>query len=90
MRARFTRPPDFRPPPFPPWLWQRPLAVPAERFPRYVIPCSHCLDPPYGWMRKSFPLPRQPWPWESESRAPGTGLIWGKPRRRCRCGRLRW
>jgi hypothetical protein len=87
MHPRFTRPPDFRPPPFPPFWWQRPLAKPAPRHPHYVMPCSHCLDPPYAWLRPKFPFPRQPWRWETESRAPGTGLIWGPPRQRCRCQR---
>jgi len=51
------------------------IALPA-RWPVYVIPCSHLLDFPYvRQLNPNFPFPRQPWPFESESRAPGTGLI---------------
>jgi hypothetical protein len=53
------------------------IAAPAP-CPRYVIPGSQCTDP--GWYQSGrccwpFPVPRQPWPFETESRAPGTGLI---------------
>jgi hypothetical protein len=69
-------------------LWRRPIAKPARR-PHYVVPCSHLLDPPYAWMHDPrrppwaqgrWPFPRQPFAYESETRAPGTGLIWGKHR----------
>jgi hypothetical protein len=44
----------------------------------YVIPGSHNVDPPYSWQAsRSWPYPRQPGVFESESRAPGTGLIAG-------------
>jgi len=53
------------------------VAFPA-RWPVYVIPCSHLLDPFYvRQLQPTFPFPRQPWPFESETRAPGTGLIRG-------------
>ena len=45
---------------------------------RYALPGTHWLDPPYSWMRPPWPHPRAPWAFETESRAPGTGLIWGK------------
>jgi hypothetical protein len=64
----------------------RAIACPPLQ-PRYVIPFSHLLDPPYAWKTPHFPCPRPPRPWESESRMPGTGLIWGPPRPRCRCQR---
>ena len=79
VAPRFTRPPmTVRPPPWP-------IAKPPQA-PHYVIPGSHRLDPPYSWMfdprvppwwRSHWPMPRMPWPWESETRAPGTGLIRG-------------
>jgi hypothetical protein len=60
-----------------------PIARPAES-PQYVIPRSQCLDPPYSWSVREnpmywgqWPFPRQPWAFESETRAPGTGLISG-------------
>jgi hypothetical protein len=61
----------------------KPIALPAPRCPRYVIPGSQNLDPPYSWQMQCappwingrFPWPRVPWPWESETRAAGTGLI---------------
>jgi len=49
-------------------------ALPAGP-PRYVMPASHTLDPPYAWMTATWPFPRPPWPYETESRAPGTGLL---------------
>jgi hypothetical protein len=63
----------------------RPIACPPQ-WPHYVIPCSQNLDPPYSWQNScvppwwqgQFPLPRLPWRYESETRAPGTGLI-GNP-----------
>lgn len=76
----YTKPPlRVRPYPFP-------IAYPAEA-PHYVVPGSHRLDPPYAfapncgppWWVSQWPQPRQPWPWESETRAPGTGLIRGAP-----------
>lgn len=66
---------------------QRPIALPPLP-PHYVMPGSHKLDPPYShWLRGNpnftgtFPFPRQPWAFESESRTGGTGLIW-EPHRR--------
>lgn len=79
------------------WMQTR-VACPA-RWPHYVIPDSHWLDPPYAHMlghptffRGGWPWPRIPWPFESNTRAPGTGLIRGpipRPCRPCcpRCGR---
>ena len=55
-----------------------PIARPA-REQHYVIPGSHWLDPPYAWQTPHFPKPRPPWAFESETRAPGTGLWWGGP-----------
>jgi len=53
------------------------VALPA-RWPVYVIPCSHLLDPFYArQLNPTFPFPRQPRAFESETRAGGTGLIWG-------------
>jgi hypothetical protein len=60
-----------------PWrpLPQTTVAKPAQ-FPRYVIPKSHLLDPAYARVaNRNWPFPRRPWPFESESRAKGTGLI---------------
>jgi hypothetical protein len=54
-----------------------PIAQPAGPA-TYVIPGSHTLDPPYSWQaNRAWPYPRQPGIFESESRAPGTGLIAG-------------
>lgn len=60
-----------------------PPALPAQP-PRYVVPGSHWLDPAYyqGFRPTSpwsygYPIPRIPWPGESETRAPGTGLLAG-------------
>jgi hypothetical protein len=54
-----------------------PTARPANA-PTYVIPGSHNLDPPYSWVAgAAWPYPRSPNFLESESRAPGTGLIGG-------------
>jgi hypothetical protein len=62
-----------------------PPALPARR-PHYVIPGSHWNDPAYWQMPRSpnpwsggWPLPRTPWPGESETRAAGTGLISSGP-----------
>ena len=53
------------------------VAAPAP-YPHYVIPCSHLLDPAYAQqLNPNFPFPRQPLAYESETRAAGTGLIWG-------------
>ena len=53
------------------------VANPAT-WPQYVIPCSHLLDPAYATqLNPNFPFPRQPRAYESETRADGTGLIWG-------------
>lgn len=65
--------------------WPPPAKVPFPAPPcHYVIPGSNCLDPPYSARLQGppqfvgqFPFPRQPWPFESETRAPGTGLISG-------------
>lgn len=52
-----------------------PIAEPAG-VQRYVIPGSHYLDPPYSWqLSETWPRPRTPGAFESESRAPGTGMI---------------
>lgn len=60
-----------------------PVALPAA-WPRYVIPCSHLLDAPYSLsLNPGYPFPRQPRPFESETRAGGTGLIWGPSRQPC-------
>lgn len=62
----------------------RPIACPPSP-PRYVMPGSNCLDPPYSFRLQGppqfvgqFPFPRLPWPFESETRAPGTGLLAGR------------
>jgi len=53
------------------------VALPA-RWPVYVIPCSNLLDPFYArQLNPNYPFPRAPWAFESETRAPGTGLIRG-------------
>lgn len=55
----------------------RVIALPALK-PHYVIPQSNNLDPPYSWkVSPTWPFPRAPWPYETETRAAGTGLIWG-------------
>jgi hypothetical protein len=55
-----------------------PIAKPARKVPRYVMPGSHWLDPPYSWeAQPTWPFPRPPRAFESETRAAGTGLIWG-------------
>lgn len=57
--------------------WPAATALPADPQ-KYVIPGSHLLDPPYSWhANRAWPYPRQPNVFESESRAPGTGLIAG-------------
>jgi hypothetical protein len=56
--------------------------------PHYIMPGSHFLDPPYSrlphhgppWKWGHWPFPRDPWRFESETRAPGTGLIKGRAR----------
>jgi hypothetical protein len=53
-----------------------PIAKPAGK-PHYVMPGSHKLDPPFAWETPWWPFPRPPRRYETESRAPGTGLIWG-------------
>ena len=50
------------------------VALPAP-CPHYVIPGSHAYDPFYAWQIPPFPFPRAPWPFESETRAAGTGLL---------------
>jgi len=53
------------------------VANPAT-WPSYVIPCSHLLDPAFATtLNPNFPYPRQPRAFESETRADGTGLIFG-------------
>jgi hypothetical protein len=60
-----------------------PPAFPAGP-PQYVIPGSHWNDPAY-WQQprnpdffdSGWPTPRTPWPFETESRAAGTGLLAG-------------
>lgn len=54
----------------------RPIALPTGP-PHYVIPCSSTLDPPFSFQTPTFPFPRFPLPFESETRACGTGLIRG-------------
>lgn len=57
-----------------------PIADPAEPS-KYIIPGSHFLDPPYSWsLNPNWPRPRTPNAYESESRAPGTGMIGGLSR----------
>lgn len=60
-----------------PWLQAR-IACPAP-WPHYVIPGSHFYDPFYYQQIPPFPFPRAPWPYESETRAPGTGLLDAPP-----------
>jgi hypothetical protein len=51
------------------------VACPAP-YPRYVIPQSHLLDPAYARQASpTWPWPRHPWAFESETRARGSGLI---------------
>jgi hypothetical protein len=62
-----------------------PCAPQPAQWPRYVIPGSHWLDPPYSTVRRQYssnpwafgcwPYPRQPWAFESDTRAKGTGLL---------------
>jgi hypothetical protein len=57
--------------------WPAAMAQPADPS-KYVIPGSHKLDPPYSWQTsETWPFPRSPRRMESETRAPGTGLIGG-------------
>ena len=52
-----------------------PPAFPA-RPPHYVLPGSHLLDPAYRlWQNPNFPFPRFPLPFETQTRACGTGLF---------------
>lgn len=58
-----------------------PPALPAS-MPRYVIPGSHWSDPAYWQIPRpptqfedGWPFARAPWPGESPTRAPGTGLV---------------
>jgi hypothetical protein len=67
-----------------PWMRNAPddlpVAEPAAPS-RYVIPGSHYLDPPYSQqLNPNWPFPRSPNAFESESRAPGTGMIGGARR----------
>lgn len=56
-----------------------PPAFPA-RPPHYVLPGSHLLDPFYVfWLNPNYPFPRFPRPFETQTRADGTGLIAGNP-----------
>ena len=53
-----------------------PLIAQPTLWPRYVIPCSNLLDPAYArQLNPCFPMARPPRPFESETRADGTGLI---------------
>jgi len=63
----------------PPFLTNIPCSkVPLPAFPcHYTIPGSHLLDPPYSARTPTFPFPRFPWPFETESRRAGTGLLGG-------------
>lgn len=55
-----------------------PLTACPAPWPHYVIPCSNLLDPAYArQLNPNFPFPRMPRAFESETRADGTGLIWG-------------
>lgn len=64
-------------PPGPNALVAMPIADPPIAQ-RYVIPGSQYLDPPYSWQLKpDWPFPRSPLAYESETRAPGTGMIHG-------------
>src|SRR5215831_1567166 len=55
-----------------------PLIAKPAAWPRYTIPCSNLLDPAFArQLNPGFPFPRFPRPFESETRADGTGLIWG-------------
>lgn len=61
----------------------RPIAKPS-RPQHYVLPRSERMDPPYSWWSSpTHPYPRMPWAWESETRAKGTGLIWGPSAQPC-------
>lgn len=62
-----------------------PAAAPAHS-PRYVVPGSHWVDASYAQIPRAanpwnggWPFPRVPWPGESETRAPGTGLLFAVP-----------
>lgn len=70
-------------PPVDPRCGPPPPVLPAGP-PRYVIPGSHTIDPRYTQIPRpanqwvsGWPFPREPWPFESETRAPGTGLLSG-------------
>jgi hypothetical protein len=67
------------PPPQPGFPVAFPKALPPVFPPHYVMPGSHRLDPPYSWDTPWWPYPRPPLAFESETRAKGTGLIWGPP-----------
>lgn len=55
-----------------------PDVAPPAKPSTYVIPGSHLLDAPYrAQLNPDWPYPRQPRAYESESRAPGTGMIHG-------------
>ena len=68
-RSPFPQPSDL------PW-WAAIVARPAP-CPQYALPATHLYDPFYYQQLSPWPFPRAPWPYESETRAPGTGLIMG-------------
>ena len=70
-RSPFPQPSDLD------W-WAAKIARPAP-CPQYALPASHLYDPYYYQQLPPWPFPRPPRPYETESRADGTGLIWGFP-----------
>src|SRR6516164_10705864 len=74
----FPAPPTQPPPP----CWP-----PQSLWPFYYggLPAMQGVLPPFNpgyayWPPQgTFPFPRFPWPFETESRAPGTGLLGGTP-----------
>ena len=56
--------------------WAAMRARPAP-CPQYALPATHLYDPAYYHNLPPWPFPRHPWPYETESRAPGTGLLGG-------------
>jgi hypothetical protein len=70
--------PSPQPPPVPGMPYAPIIALPPK-LPHYVMPGSQNLDPPYSWNTPWWPYPRPPRAFESETRAAGTGLIWGPP-----------
>ena len=68
-RSPFPQPSDLE------W-WAAKRARPAP-CPQYALPATHLYDPVYYQTLPPWPYPRAPWPFETESRAPGTGLLGG-------------